>query len=208
MKASNLKKFIVAGLALASLTFTPALRADVEVFLVGGSASQSVIYDRATNLFAGGTLTVTGGGSSAVARFSGTSTNPALSGLGNITLDVNVNNGAIDGLSALVSQVANADDTNLTTGPLSPQVPTFVDSATTPEVVGVSSANLTELPTYVVPLVYIKNTNSADTAAITNLTQRQAWSLENSTLQASYFGGTSTNYIYFVGRNSQSAERT
>ena len=30
------------------------------------------------------------------------------------------------------------------------------------------------LPTYVVPLVFIKNTNSADTAAITNLTQRQA----------------------------------
>ena len=193
MKASNLKKFIVAGLALASLTFTPALRADVEVFLVGGSASQSVIYDRATNLFAGGTLTVTGGGSSAVARFSGTSTNPALSGLGNITLDVNVNNGAIDGLSALVSQVANADDTNLTTGPLSPQVPPLWIPRPRQKSVGVSSADLTALPTYVVPLVYIKNTNSADTAAITNLTQRQAWSLENSTLQASYFGGTSTN---------------
>ena len=208
MKTSNLNKIIIAGLAFAGLALAPELRADVEVFLVGGSASQSVIYDRATNLFAGGTLSVTGGGSSAVAKFSGTSTNPAVSGYGTITLDINLNNGAIDGLQALVNQVPNADDTNFTTGPLSPQVPTFVDSATTPEVVGVSSANLTELPTYVVPLVYIKNTNSADTAAITNLTQRQAWSLENSTLQASYFGGTSTNYIYFVGRNSQSAVRT
>ena len=209
MKISNLKKFILGGLAFASLTFTPALRADVEVFLVGGSASQSVIYDRATNLFAGGTLTVTGGGSSAVARFSGTSTNPALSGLGNITLDVNVNNGAIDGLSALVSQVANADDTNLTTGPLSPQVPTFVDSATTPDVVGISSAGLTPLPTYVVPLVYIKNTNSADTALITNLTQRQAVTLETSSpLGTTYYGGTSTNVVYFVGRNNNAAVRT
>jgi hypothetical protein len=190
------------------LALAPELRADVEVFLVGGSASQSVIYDRATNLFAGGTLSVTGGGSSAVAKFSGTSTNAALSGYGNITLDINVNNGAIDGLQALVGQVANADDTNFTSGPLNPQVPTFVDSATTPEVVGVSSAGLTALPTYVVPLVFIKNTNSADTAAITNLTQRQAWSLENSTLQAAYFGSSSTNKIYFVGRNNEAAVRT
>ena len=117
MKTSNLNKIIIAGLAFAGLALAPELRADVEVFLVGGSASQSVIYDRATNLFAGGTLSVTGGGSSAVAKFSGTSTNAALSGYGNITLDINVNNGAIDGLQALVGQVANADDTNFTSGP-------------------------------------------------------------------------------------------
>jgi hypothetical protein len=187
----------------------------VEVFLVGGSASQNVIYDRATNLFAGGSFTVTGGGSAAAAEFSGTSANPALSGFGTITLDINLNNGAIDGLQALTSQVANPDDTNFTSGALSPQVPTFVDSATTPEAVGYSSAGLTELPTYVVPLVYIKNTNSADTAAITNLTQRQAYTLETGTglvlgvgLGATYFGGTSTNYIYFVGRNYESSVRT
>jgi hypothetical protein len=67
---------------------------------------------------------------------------------------------------------------------------------------------LTALPTYAVPLVYIKNTNSLDTAAITNLTQRQAWSLENSTLQTTFFGGTSTNNVYFIGRNNESAVRT
>jgi hypothetical protein len=208
MKISNLKKFIVAGLAFAGLALTPILHADVEVFLEGGSASQSVIYDRATNLFNGGSFTVKGGGSSAIAQFSGTSGNPAISTLGTITLDINLNNGAIDGLQALVRQSASSVDTNYSSGPLSPQVPAFVDSATTPDVVGVSSAGFTALPTYVVPLVFIKNTNSADTAAITNLTQRQAWSLENSTLQAAYFGGTSTNKIYFVGRNLEAAVRT
>src|SRR5476651_393384 len=172
MKASNLKKFIAAGLAFASLALTPTLRANVEVFLEGGSASQSVIYDRATNFFAGGTLTVKGGGSSAIAQFSGTSTNPAVSGYGTITLDINLNNGAIDGLQALVHQSASSVDTNYSSG-ATPQIPTFVDSATTPDVVGVNSSGLTALPTYVVPLVFIKNTNSADTAAITNLTQRQ-----------------------------------
>jgi hypothetical protein len=207
MKASNLKKFIAAGLAFASLALTPTLRANVEVFLEGGSASQSVIYDRATNFFAGGTLTVKGGGSSAIAQFSGTSTNPAVSGYGTITLDINLNNGAIDGLQALVHQSASSVDTNYSSG-ATPQIPTFVDSATTPDVVGVNSSGLTALPTYVVPLVFIKNTNSADTATITNLTQRQAWSLENSLLPTTYFGGTSTNHVYFVGRNEEAAVRT
>ena len=208
MKAFKLKKIIIAGLAFASLALTPTLRANVEVFLEGGSASQSVIYDRATNFFAGGTLTVKGGGSSAIAQFSGTSTNPAVSGYGTITLDINLNNGAIDGLQALVHQIASSVDTNYSSGPLFPQVPTFVDSATTPDVVGIDSSGLTALPTYVVPLVFIKNTNSADTAAITNLTQRQAWSLENSLLPTTYFGGTSTNHVYFVGRNLEAAVRT
>jgi hypothetical protein len=208
MKTSNLKKIIVAGLAFAGLALTPALRADVEVFLEGGSASQSVIYDRATNLFNGGAFTVTGGGSSAVAQFKGTSANSLISGYGTITLDINLNNGAVDGLQALVHQSASSVDTNYSSGALTPQIPTFVDSATTPDVVGISSAGLTSLPTYVVPLAFIKNTNSADTAAITNLTQRQAWSLENSTLQAAYFGGSSTNHIYFIGRNEEAAVRT
>jgi len=209
MKASNLKKSIIAGLAFAGLALTPTLRANVEVFLEGGSASQNVIYDRATNFFAGGTFIVTGGGSSTVAQFTGTSTNPAVSGYGTITLDINVNNGAIDGLQALVSQNAGPADTNYSSGASSPQVPTFVDSATSPDVVGISSANLTPLPTYVVPLVYIKNTNSADTAAITNLTQRQAVTLETSSpLGTTFYGGTSTNVVYFVGRNNEAAVRT
>ncbi len=203
-----MKKIIIAGLAFASLAITPHLRANVEVFLVGGSASQSVIYDRATNFFNGGTLTVKGGGSAAIAQFSGTSTNLAVSGFGTITIDVNVNNGAIDGLQALVNQIANSDDTNFSSGPVTPQVPTFVDSATSPDVVGVSSANLTPLPTYVVPLVFIKNTNSIDTAAITNLTQRQAVTLETASYGTTYYGGTSTNIVYFVGRNNESAVRT
>lgn len=208
MKASNLKKFIVTGFAFAGLVLTPNLRANVEVFLEGGSASQSVIYDRATNLFNGGTLTVKGAGSSAIAQFSGTSTNSLISGYGTITLDINLNNGAIDGLQALVHQSASSVDTNYSSGALTPQIPTFVDSATTPDVVGVNSSGLTALPTYVVPLVFIKNTNSADTAAITNLTQRQAYSLESATYDATYFGGTSTNKIYFVGRNEEAAVRT
>lgn len=207
MKISSLKKSFALSAAVAALAFTSNLQAAVSVFIEGGSASQSVLYDRATNLFAGGTLTVSGAASSAVRRFVGTSTNALLSGYGQITLDINVNNGAVAGLQALVNQTAGTGDTNILGVPT---VPTFVDSATTPDAVGINStaANLDAYPTYVVPLVFIKNANSIDTAPITNLTQRQAVQLETATNSTRYFGGTSTNQVYFIGRNSQAAVRT
>ncbi len=69
MKTLNPKPSILAiGIALAGLALTTNLQAQVNVLVEGGSASQSVIYDRATNLFAGGTFTVTGTGSSTVAQ--------------------------------------------------------------------------------------------------------------------------------------------
>ena len=207
MKKSNLKKFIALGLTLAGAAFTPSLHANVSVFVEGGSASQSVLYDRATNLFAGGTFTSTGTASSTVRRFQGISSNPLLSGYGTITFDINVANGAIAGLQALVNQSAGPADTNILG---QATVPTFVDSATSPEAVGIDStaANLSSYLTYVVPLVYIKNTNFPVVNAITNLTQRQAVSLETSVNPATFYGGKATNLIYFVGRNSQAAVRT
>jgi hypothetical protein len=213
MKKINLKKTIAAGLVLAGAAFTPNLRADVTVFIEGGSASQSVLYDRATNLFLnpsypGGTLTnVVGSATAAVREFQGTSQNPALAGYGAITLDINVANGAVAGLQALTTQISSTGDTNVYG---SNTIPILVDSAASPNAIGgLDSSQLTALPTYVVPLVYIKNTNSVVTAGITNLTQRQAVSLETSSpLQGTYYGGTDTNYIYFVGRNLEAAVRT
>jgi len=208
MKKIYLKQIIVVGLILAGAALTPNLRADVSVFIEGGSASQSVLYDRATNLFAGGSLTnVVGSASSAVRRFQGTSGNPALSPYGVITLDINVANGAVAGLQALTTQISSTGDTNVFG---SNAVPVLVDSAASPNAIGgIDASHLTALPTYVVPLVYIKNTNSVATAGITNLTQRQAVTLETSSpLQGTYYGGTDTNLIYFVGRNLQAAVRT
>jgi hypothetical protein len=208
MKTQKLKQSILAaGIALAGSALSPNLHADVNVFVEGGSASQSVLYDRATNLFAGGTFTSTGTGSSTVREFQGTSLNPALSGYGTITLDINVANGAIAGLQSLVNQSPGPGDTNVYGTPV---VPTFVDSATSPDAVGISSVanNLVAYPTYVVPLVYIKNSKFTDLSSVTNLTQQQAVTLETSPSPTTFFGGTSTNTVYFVGRNSQSAVRT
>ena len=128
MKTSSLKKSIILGAAVATLALVPGVHATlvpVSVFVEGGSASQSVLYDRATNLFAGGTFTATGNGKSTVRQFVGTSGNPKLANF-NITLDINVNNGAIAGLQSLVNQTPGPGDTNISGVGI---VPTFVDSA-------------------------------------------------------------------------------
>jgi hypothetical protein len=210
MKTLKLKKIIVAaGVALAGLALTPSSHAQVTVNIEGGSASSTVLYDRATNLFAGNSFTFHGSTSANVVQFQGTSANPSLSGAGTITLNINLNNGAINGLNALANQAAFAGDTNYAGASI---VPTFVDSATTPEAVGINSStySITEYPspTYVVPLVYVRNTNYPDVFAITNLTQRQAVSLETATNKATFYGSTGTNVIYFVGRNRSAAVRT
>ena len=207
MKTSSLKKTFATGVALAALALVPALHAQVTVNIEGGSASSSVIYDRATNLYAGGSFTVSGSTSANVATFVGSSLNPNLSGYGTITLNINLNNGAINGLNALVNHAPGTGDTNYLGVGI---VPTFVDSATSPEAVGIDSVanNFVDAPTYVVPLVYVRNTNYADVAAITNLTQRQAVELETTTNKAGFYGSTGTNAVYFVGRNKSSAVRT
>jgi len=209
MKISKLKIFLAAGVALAGLALTPSSPAQVTVNVEGGSASSTVIFDRATNLFAGASFTVNGSIKGNVAQFVGTSANPNLNGYGQITLNINLNNGAINGLNALANQAAGVGDTNYLGQPI---VPTFVDSATTPEAVGINSTtyNITEYtqPTYVVPLVYVRNTNYPDVFAITNLTQRQAVSLETTTNKAYFYGSTGTNTVYFVGRNKSAAVRT
>jgi hypothetical protein len=210
MKKSKLNKsFIAAGIAIAGLALTPSSHAQVTVNIEGGSASSTVLFDRATNLFAGAPFTVYGKTSANVAQFVGTSSNANLTGYGQITLNINLNNGAINGLNALANQTAGVGDTNYAGAPI---VPTVVDSATTPEAVGINSQtyNITEYssPTYVVPLVYVRNTNYPDVFAITNLTQRQAVSLETSTNKAYFYGSTGTNTVYFVGRNRSAAVRT
>lgn len=201
MKKLNLKKIIAVGLTLAGVSFTPNLRADVEVLVSGGNASSSVLFDRATNIFGGSFTSVSGASSSTIRTYVGTLTNNP--GLGTVTLDFNLS-GAVGGLLDIST---GNPETRAQGGTF---VPTVVDSSASPDVVGVDPSQFTSLATYVVPYVFIKNSNSSDTAGITNLTQRQAALLESAgaTLPATFFGGGSTNVIYFIGRNKDSAVRT
>jgi len=207
MKKNYLNKILTLGLTLAGAVFNQEAKAQVTVNIEGGSASSTVLFDRATNFFAGGSYSVYGTDKKNVLQFVGNTTIASVTGYNPVTLNINVANGAINGLNALVNQHVYTGDTNYAGVGI---IPTFVDSATTPEAVGIDSvaANLTEYPTYVVPLVYVRNTNFADVAAITNLTQRQAVTLQTTTNKASFYGSTGTNYVYFVGRNKSAAVRT
>jgi hypothetical protein len=199
MKKSQLIRLLVAG--AAGIVLSPNLHADVEILISGGNASSSVLFDRATNLFNGTFSATYGLSSSTVRTYVGQI--PGYSGLGNVTLDF-VLNGAVGGLLDI-----SEGNPESTAGGNS-LVPTVVDSSTSPDVVGVDPSQFTALPTYVVPYVFIKNTASANTAGISNLTQRQAALLESAgaTIPAAFFGGGGTNVIYFVGRNKDSAVRT
>jgi hypothetical protein len=204
MKTFNLKKIIAVGLALAGLALTQNVRADVEVLIDGGNASSGVLFNRATNLFNGGTSfsNIFGASSSTLRTYIGTSTN--VPGVGTITLDFNLA-GAVGGLQDIAGQISEPTAAN------SNLPPTVVDSSTSPDAVSIDPTLFTSLETYIVPYLFARNGLSADTAGITNLTQRQAAFLEGAgKAPATYFGGSGlgTNAVYFVGRNTQSAVRT
>jgi len=194
----NLPLLRLALAGVAAATAASSLRADTTVVFAGGNASSSVLYDRASNVLSGLTVTVA---SSTLQTFTGTI--PGQSGLGNVTIHF-VLSGAVGGLQSVANQ---ANVTTATGASLAPQVAV---SSTSPSAVGVDPSVFTSAQTLVVPYAFIKNPASSALAGVTNLTQRQAAYLESAagTLPVSYFGGTGTNLIYLVGRNTASAVRT
>jgi len=183
---------------LAGLATSPALRADTTVVFAGGNASATVLYDRASNILSGLSVVIS---NSTIETFTGTLASQP--GLGNVTIHF-VLTGAIGGLQGVAGQnnVATA-----TGAALPPQVAV---SSAAPEAVGIDPSVFTQTKTLAVPYAFIKNPASAAVAGITNLTQRQAYYLEGAagTLPVSFFGGSGTNLIYLVGRNTASAVRT
>jgi len=202
MKEPNIRPVIAIGLALAGSALAPSLRADTTVLFAGGNASQNVLYDRVTNVLSGGLSSVTiASTNSTVRTYVGTITSQP--GLGTVTINFSLL-GAIQGLQDLSAQ----NSENLATG--GSLAPTVAVSSTSPEAVGVDSSPFVGNQTLVVPYAYIKPAGNADLADVTNLTQRQAYYLEGSagTVPISFYGGASTNYLYFVARNTASAVRT
>jgi len=203
MKSFPFAKYLAAGAAVLALV--PGSRANVEVLFSGGNSSQSVLYDRVTNILSGGISSVViSSTNSTVRTYQGTISGQ--SGLGTVTIDFSLL-GAIQGLQDISSQ--NNEGTAL--GSNLP--PTAVVSGTSPEAVGIGSASFVSAPTLVVPFVYAKLSASKapDLANVTNLTQPQAYYLESAagTLPSAYFGGSSTaDTVYLVPRNTQSAVRT
>ena len=206
MKKLKMKQFVAAGIMLAGLALAPGVRADVEIFLAGGNASQNIIYDRITNILSGGITSYSvSSTNSTVRRFVGTIASGPGSGLGTITIDTSLL-GAVQGL-----QDVGVNSETLAAG--GSAVPTVAVSSTSPGAVAVNGSVLTRVgPTLVAPYAYVKKSSaSANLAGVTNLTSRQAQFLEANAglFPSAALGGSGTNdAVYFVGRNLESAVRT
>jgi hypothetical protein len=204
MKTNSLKKYIAASVALGSLLLQPSLRANTDLLIVGGNASQNVLYDRVTNILTGGISSVTISPTNAVVR-SYVGTISSAPGLGTVTINFSLL-GAVGGLQDLANQVNEVTALGNTT-----ITPTFAVSSTAPEAVGIDPSQFTQTKTLVVPFVFIKNTNKSPALiSLTNLTQQQAFYLEGAagTLPTTFFGGTSSSPLYLVARNTAAAVRT
>jgi hypothetical protein len=202
MKEPRIRQIVASGIALAGLALNPSLRADTTVLFAGGNASQNVLYDRVTNILTGGISSVIiTSTNSTVRTYVGTISGQP--GLGNVTIHFSLL-GAVTGLQDLSAQ---NDELTATTNALPP---TVAVSSTSPAAVGVDSSPFVGNYTLVVPYAYVKAPNATDLAGISNLTQRQVYYLEGTagSVPISYYGGTNTNYLYFVARNTASAVRT
>jgi hypothetical protein len=209
MKTSSLKQNLLAGLMLGSLALAAKSHAQAltEVTVSGGNASSSVLWYQVTNQFAN-VVTVGPTSSSTVRSFQG-----YLSSLPGTPPNVQIDfilNGAVGGLQDITYQNVETNALGVATN-----VPVLVVSSTTPEAVGLSSAPFNEVKTLVAPYAFIKNPNAnlaPGLVNVTNLTQRQAAYLEGSAgpnFHSAYLGGSSTSdSVYFVGRNTASAVRT
>jgi hypothetical protein len=199
----TLHKFLGVGAAFAGLALVSNAHADVEVLFGGGNASQTVLYDRVTNILTGGISGVwISPTNSTVRSYRGTIASQP--GLGTVTIDFSLL-GAVAGFQDVANQTS--ENTALTNS----LPPTVAVSSSSPEAVAIDPSPFVQTKTLVVPFVFIKNpAKSPNLAAVTNLTQRQAAYLEGAAgyVPASFLGGTGTNAVYLVPRNTASAVRT
>ena len=190
---NNLKKLLVV-LAAGGL-LVPASQAQIKLVTVGGNASIKLIQDRLVNggILGSPVLTVNSG-NNLLFKVTGTFESQS------VDWEFNLSGGA-GAISDIANNTPVVEEDGVTTA-----IPQLAISATAPETVGIDSSPYQEDYTIAVPVVFVKGSGLG---GVTNLTQRQASYLESSgdSLHATYFGGTNTDFVPYVGRNSISAVR-
>lgn len=206
LKKLNWSRFALAGLVLLLTALAQKVRAsgtNTEILIGGGNATQTLLYDRVTNLLASGFTLHSTSTSPPIRTYIGTIS--SLPALGTVTIDFALL-GGVQGLEDLANQ--NTE----TTAYGSNLVPSLVVSSASPTASAVDPSVLTGTTTLAVPYAYVKNSaESPNLANVTNLTERQANYLEGA---AGYFpstvlgGSSTTDTVYLVPRNTASAVRT
>jgi len=203
-KTTYSARWVAASIVAAGTLLAAQARGDTVVLFAGGNASQTLLYANVTNVLTGGiTGVVISPTNSTVRTYQGSIAEQP--GLGTVTIHFSLL-GAIQGLQDLSEQ--NTEET--ATG--ASLIPTVAVSSTSPSAVGINPNLFTANTTLAVPYAFIVNPSSSPNLAnVTNLTQRQAAYLEGAagTLPSAFFGGGSTtDVVYLVPRNTSSAVRT
>jgi phosphate transport system substrate-binding protein len=208
MKTTNTLLTVLAGLLLSAAAY-----AQVEVTVTGSTAFRAITIDRSASIFDAGYVAVTNNASTGLITYSGTVAT-AVPSLGSTPVKVRLSfSGSASGMLAVknLSLVSTADTpgNNVNRVPDLALSDVFPGSATPP----IPDSAFERSVLGVIPFVWV--INNALTG-ISNITREQAVLLMNSSgafsngvvgMPATYLGGSSTNPVYLIGRDSGSGTR-
>lgn len=207
---TKLNKLVLV--ALAGAIIGPAAQAQTVVTFVGGNATQGIIQDRVTNavLQAGYTFHVNSTNSQIFTYIGNLASDSS-----SVQLNFNLTGGA-----GAISDLTNTTPTPVKIYNNTTATPNVAVSITGPGTIGVLPNNtFYELFTLASPTVFVKNSNLPNSlGTVTNLSSREASLLETysgnanspngvALPTASIGGSSTTDPVYFVGRNTLSAVR-
>jgi phosphate transport system substrate-binding protein len=209
MKTTKTLLTLLPGLLLSAAAY-----AQVEVTVTGSTAFRAITIDRSAAIFDPGYVAVTNNTSTGLITYSGTVTT-AVPSLGSTPVKVRLSfSGSASGMLAVknLTQVSTADTpgNNVNRVPDLALSDVFPGSATPP----ISDSAFERSVLGVIPFVWV--INNALTG-ISNITREQAVLLMTSSgafttngvvgMPATYLGGSSTNPVYLIGRDSGSGTR-
>ena len=207
MKTTKTLLTLLAGLLLAA-----AAHAQVEVTVTGSTAFRAITIDRSASIFDAGYVAVTNNASTGLITYSGTVAT-AVPSLGSTPVRVRLSfSGSVSGMLAVknLTPVSTADTpgNNLNRVPDLALSDVFPGSATPP----IPDSAFDRSVLGVIPFVWV--INNALTG-ISNITREQAVLLMTASgslngvagMPATYLGGSGTNPVYCIGRDSGSGTR-
>jgi hypothetical protein len=211
------KKLLIP--VLLGTVLTGAARADYNLVLVGSTAFRSVVFDRAASLYDNGiftkytnlnanTITYSGTMANVIPSFGTNTVNLRFSFSGSGSGMISVYNTALVPTVDLGNNTTNNSFTaDVSLSDVFPAAANLPDTAFDRQELGV------------VPFAFFHNNNVTDMNSVTNITREQAILLMTASgavnsggniiygMPTTYLGGSSTNSVYLVGRDSGSGTR-
>jgi len=207
MKTTKTLLTLLAGLLLSAAAY-----AQVEVTVTGSTAFRAITIDRSASIFDAGYVAVTNNASTGLITYSGTVA-AAVPSLGSTPVKVRLSfSGSASGMLAVknLSLISAADTpgNNVNRVPDLALSDVFPGSATPP----ISDSAFERSVLGVIPFVWVINNALS---GISNITREQAVLLMTASgslsgvagMPATYLGGSSTNPVYLIGRDSGSGTR-